>query len=227
MPHMKPSTPVKILLSDPNTFTTPLMAIVLEHFGTEALEWTPETIFLELADDFHVEVPKQNKDQITVGCNLLLSDDFYRRPSKFVQICNVLSGGELTPSFDKADAAECAWGITEAMLLAPPDDPENAFDPEILHYLGSVLNDEGIRQPPAVLSVALRDTNWSDVADYEDIPTDDPDMFANAFEKRTEKTKAIEEMLSKNFSELLSQLASIPGYEDRVSELVKGLHSAA
>ena len=222
---MKPSPPLQKLLADPNTFTTPLMVILMETFGTEALDWTPETIFMELRDTFQVDLPKQNKDQIIVGCSLLLSDDFYHRVSRFVPICNVLSGAELTPYFDKADAAECAWGITEATLLAPPENSENAFDPEILYYLGSVLDEEGIKQPPQVLSMALRDTEWADMSDFEDIPTDDPDMFANAFEKRTEKTKEIEEMLSSNFQLLLSQLASIPDYEERVSELVKGLHS--
>lgn len=224
---MKPSTPIRNLLANPETYTTPLLAIVLETFGTEALEWTPETIFLELKDHFQVDLPKQNKDQITIGCSLLLSDDFYRRLSKFIPICNVLSGSELTPYFDKAGAAECAWGVTEAALLAPPDDPQNAFDPEICYYLGSVLKEEGIKQPPRVLQMALSDAQEVDASEYVDIPTDDPDMFANAFEKQTERTKDIEEMLSSNFQELLSQLASIPGYEDRVSELVKGLHSAA
>jgi hypothetical protein len=223
---MKSSNPIQQLLANPATFTTALMAIILEHYGTEALEWTPETIFMELRDDFHVDLPKQNKDQIVAGINLLTSDDFYTRPSMFVQICNVLAGSEMAESFDKADVVECAWGIAEAYLISPPQDLQHAFHPEILHYLGSVLDDEGIKKPPAILNIALRDSDWSDKSEYETIPTDDTIFFAASYGNREERTSQIEQVLSENLSLLFSQLASIPGFEKGVSELAEGLQSA-
>jgi hypothetical protein len=216
---MKSSNPVQQLLANPDTFTTVLLAILLEQYGTEALQWSPETIFQELRDDFFVEIPKANKDQIVVGINLLTSDDFYSRPSRFVQICTVLSGAEMTPAFDKADVSECAWGITEAALISPPENPQHAFHPEILHYLGCVLDEQGIKSPPAVLRIALRDSDWSDKSEFTDIPTEDTDFFAASFEKHSGQTKEIEGMLSHNLSLLFSQLASIPGFEQGVSEI--------
>lgn len=224
---MKPANPVQLLLANPDTFTTVLMAIILEHYGTEALEWAPETIFMELMDDFHVEIPKPNKDQIAVGVNLLTSDDFYWRPSMFVQICNVLAGAELTEEFDKADAAECAWGVTEASILAPADDPQKAFHPETLNYIGRVLDEEGIRTPPAILAMALRDTDWSDMSQFEDTPTTDPDFFAASYQAREERTQAIEQMLASNLSALFTQLASIPGFEKGVSEMIQNMRSSS
>jgi hypothetical protein len=220
-----PSSPIQILLANPDTFTTVLMAILMERYGTECLGWSPETIFLEIRDDFHIEMPKQNKDQIAVGINLLTSDDFYTRPQKFVQICNVLAGSEMSEQFDKADVAECSWGVTEAALLAPPEDPQHAFHPEILHYLGCILDEEGIRNPPAVLGMALRDSDWSDKSDLAGIPTEDPDFFAASFQKDDEQRQDIESMLSRNLSLLLSQLASVPSLEQSVSELANQLRS--
>ena len=222
---MKPTSQIQSLLANPSTFTTVLMAIILEHYGTEALEWDPITLFMELQDDFHTVIPKDNKDQIAVGINLLTSDDFYTRPAKFVQICNVLAGAEMSDSFDKADAAECAWGITEASLIAPPENRKNPFNGEILHYIGRVLNEEGIRQPPAVLKIAIRDTDWSDDSNQESIPTEDSDLFAASYQAREERTQAIETELSNNLGLLFSQLASIPGLEDGVSKLTKGLQA--
>ncbi len=143
-----------------------------------------------------------------------------------MQICNVLSGAELTEAFDKADVAECAWGITEAMLLSPPESQQGAFNAEILSYLGNLLDEEGIRTPPAVLKIAMRDTDWSNMDEYEDTPTTDPDLFAASYQAREERTQSVEQALTENMTHLFSQLASIPGFAGDVRQLIEDLRSA-
>ena len=94
------------------------------------------------------------------GIHLLTSDAFYKSTPTFIEVCNVLSGGLYDPAtWDPADALECAWGITEAMLLAPPDeDDEEPFSREIRAYIGAALDQEGILNPPDVLRIAVRGT---------------------------------------------------------------------
>jgi hypothetical protein len=120
--------------------------------------WHPGTILLEIRDDFGVELPPGNFARLMAGIHLVTSDAFYKSAPTFVEICNVLSGGIYDPAtWDPADALECAWGITEAMLLAPPeDDDEEPFSREIRAYIGAALDEEGILNPPDVLRIAIR-----------------------------------------------------------------------
>lgn len=197
------------LLADPETYTTALVTIVLDRYGTEALEWSPETLFMELKDDFGVDLPQENKDQLLVGISLLTSDDFYRRLPRFVQMCNTLSGSPLDEKFDFANAVECAWGVTEAFLLSPPDE-ETEFDPEILHYLGVVLDEAGILKPPGPLGIALRG-NFTGLSPLEALPETDPDMFAAAYKSKLAASEEIEQQLIAGIARLLDQLSALTG----------------
>lgn len=219
---------VAALLQDEDVFATTLLAIVIDAYGTEVLGpaetgWTPETLRLELQDDFDVVVPDANMDKLVAGIALLTSDDFYKRTPRFVQLCNALSGSEMSARFDKADAAECAWGMTEAMLLAPPEEDE-PFSDEIRHYLGQILDEEGIADPPDLLRLAIRDRVPADVA-VADLPTEDPSSFAASYRARADRKQEIQEMLEENVEAMLSQLASLPGAPQRdelLSRMRKG-----
>lgn len=211
---LDPVSTLRDLLDNTETYATVLMAIVLSEYGTEALEWAPETLFMELVDDFKTNLPRLNKDKLVIGFTLLTSDDFYRRVSRFIQICNVLSGSAMSTDFDKADAMECAWGITEALLLSPPEeDEEEPFSEEIRHYIGQILDSEGIQNPPDVLRLAISDRQQSSNDLEETIPTDDPMMFAQAYGVRADRNAQITEMLHENIRELLDQLELLPAVQ--------------
>src|SRR5690606_21189804 len=82
--------------------------------------WSPETIAMELEDDYNIRIPQLNRDKLFMAISLVTSDDFFCRLRRFIDACNVLSGSELSSAFDYADAMECAWGMTEALLIQPP-----------------------------------------------------------------------------------------------------------
>lgn len=209
-------------LADPDAFTTTLIAIVIEAYGTEGLSWSPETLQLELQEDFHVPVPKINMDKLVVGIALLTSDDFYCRTSRFISMCNVLAGSELSPAFDKADATEVAWGMTEAMLLAPPENDE-PFNKEIRYYIGQVLAEEGIHHPPDLLRVGILPDQF--VGSVEGLDAEDPEMFAAQFQVRADRSAEIKEMLEDNVNELLQQLSEFSGI--KAEELLKRMRAGS
>jgi hypothetical protein len=126
--------------------------------GENCYTWAPGTILLEVRDDFGVELPAASFARLMAGIHLVTSDAFYKSAPTFVEVCNVLSGGLYDPAtWEPADALECAWGITEAMLLAPPDeDDEDPFSDSIRAYIGAALDEEGILDPPDVLRIAIR-----------------------------------------------------------------------
>jgi hypothetical protein len=210
-------------LADPDAFTTTLLTVLIEAYGTEAIAWAPETILMELQDDFNVQLPKVNMDKLVVGISLLTSDDFYRRPSRFVQMCNVLAGSELSAAFDRADAVELAWGMTEAVLLAPPEpDDENPFSNEIRAYIGQVLAEEGVHNPPDLLQLGISPHQYGSGGGLD---AEDPEMFAAQYGIRADRSAEIKEMLEDNLQELLQQVATFSG--STKDELLKRMRQGA
>lgn len=205
-------TLVKQLLETDEAFATTLMAIVLDQYGVEALQWTPQTIVAELRDDFGATLSEENVAKLGAAMTLLTSDDFYKRLPRFVTLCNALAGGASSDDFEKADAAECAWALVEGTLIDPPppeeEDPE-PFVPEIRRYLGAVLDEEGIVNPPDMLRLAIRDTP-SGEPDYSGFDLENPSMFAAEYGVAADRAAEIAEMVQTNLRSLFSQLAQLP-----------------
>jgi hypothetical protein len=133
----------------------------------------------------------------------------------------VLSGSHPAfAEFDPADAEECAWGITEALLLTQPDEDE-PFSEEVRYYIGKVLFDEGIKTPPDVLAIGL----WDEGAEFGDMSVDDPTMFQAEFKTQEDESKEIEQWLRNRLSAMLREIESIPLEGDGNKNLLSKLRS--
>lgn len=191
------------------SFATVLLVLLVDNYGTDAFKWAPETIRMEIEDDYGLKLPQPNFDRLMTAIALLTSDDFYRSLPDFIHFCNILSGDAYDPRhWDPADAMEVAWGITEAMIIDPPSNDE-PFDEEIRAYIGKVLDDEGIMSPPDILKLGLRDV--SDLTDQVQAEfTDDPTMFAAIYQFEQGKTEDINEGIKRNLSHMAKQLEALP-----------------
>lgn len=205
------------------TRATVLLTLFLDRFGTEALEWDPATIALEIEDEFDVDLPQISLDRLIVAIQILTTDRFFKRLPDFIAFCNVLDGDPFQPdTFDPADAEEVAWGITESLLISPPedDDPE-PFTDEIRAYIGSVLDSEGILNPPDILRIALRMVNVSPaMKDF----SDDPTMFNAIYDVEAGKTEDINQSIRFKTELLAEQLAALNlknGNTQQVAEMLK------
>ena len=202
------SQQLKDLLTSRDTYTTTLLTLVVDQYGTECFRWSPETLVMELEEDFNIKLPSFISDRLQTGIAVMTTDDFYQNLPDFIQFCNVLSGDLYDPvNWDPANAEEIAWGITEALLLSPPEEA-NPFSEEITAYIGSVLDQEGIISPPDVLRIAVRDVDPANfvAGAFEE----DPDMYAAAYRLQDEKTKAINSAVQTGLQMLLQQLESLP-----------------
>ena len=205
------------------TFATVLLTMFLDRFGTEALEWDPATIALEVEDEFDVDLPQLSLDRLIVAIQILTTDRFFKRLPDFIAFCNVLDGDPFQPdTFDPADAEEVSWGITEALLISPPedDDPEPLTD-EIRAYIGAVLDSEGILNAPDILRVALRMVKVSPaMKDF----SDDPMMFNAIYDVEAGKTEDINQSIRFKTELLTEQLAALRlnnGNTQQVAEMLK------
>lgn len=197
----------------------------MDHYGHEALEWSPETIRMELEDDFQLKLPKITLDKIMAAITIVTTNYFYKDVTRFIELCNILAGDDFQPDeFEPADAGELLVGITEAILLWPPDDdPEDTeFSAEIREYISQVLSDQGILKPFDVLRIAFSKDESSKVdVEY----ADDPEMYSAIYEAQQEKTDGLRTVYLENMAALANQLRILPLQNGSTEAVVQQLES--
>lgn len=207
------------------TFGSVLLTLFLDRFGTEALEWDPSTITMEIEEEFDVDLPQLTLDRLMVAIQILTTDKFFKSLPDFVTFCNVLDGDVYNPeTFDPADAEEVAWGITEALLISPPDDDDpEPFTDEIRAYIGATLDKEGIINAPDILRIALRMARVS--PNMEEF-SDDPMMFNAIYDLEAGKTEDINQSIRLKTQLLVAQLQALNLENGNTDEVIRMLHSA-
>jgi hypothetical protein len=211
---------VRRLLVDPEAFATTLIVVAIDDYGQEVLTWHPQTIATQWADDYGVTPLRANLDKVMAAVTVLTTNYFFKSLSRFIDLCNVLSGDQFDPAeFNPADAGECAWGITEALLLHPPDEAE-PFADEVRHYVAAVLKDEGFVKPPDVLRLAIGGDFSAQVqTDF----ADDPEMFSAIYKTQAGKADDVTAMLRDNLEELVAQLQAVPLVNGDTTDLLNRL----
>ena len=192
----------------------------------EALSWDAATITLEIEEEFDVELPQLSLDKLLVAVQLLTTDQFFKSLPDFINFCNVLCGDTYRPDmWDPADAEEVAWGITESLLISPPDDEDpEPFTAEIRAYIGAVLDSEGIINAPDILRVALRAARISpSIQDF----SDDPQMFSAVYDVEAGKTEDINQSIRLKTGLLIKQLAALDLQNGNTESVVELLQNSA
>jgi hypothetical protein len=133
------------------------MALALDAYGTECLEWDPDTLISEVQQDNSVDLPQVNKDKLSAMMTLLTTDSFYRDPIVFYQTC--LCFNERPCNFqgfnDDLSAADMAWVVTEAGLNDVDEKGHmSEFSDDVAAFVGVVLRQDGFFSPPQILSFA-------------------------------------------------------------------------
>jgi len=204
---LSPRAAQRALLLAEESYTTVLLLLVLDVYGPELLTWAPETIRLQLEEDFSLSLPKATLDKVMAGVTLLTTNYFFKDVTRFIELCNILAGDDFQPDeFDPADAGEILWGVTEAALIWPPERDETddtEFGPEVRGYIEEILHQEGLASPPDVLRLGLR-SNVADTirADY----ADDPEMFEALWQAQESRSGDLKQMVLDNLQELAFQL---------------------
>lgn len=213
--------PNQELLLDPGTFATTLLVLFADRFGTDGLSHAPETVLLDIEDEFRVSLPQRNFDRLCAAIAIVRSNAFYHAVPDFITFCNVLSGDTFDAAFwDPADIYEVAWGVTEASLIHPPDDRENPFSPEIIGYIDCVMDQVGMINPPKSLDFMSRpnlavhaQTNFGD----------DPLMFQAVYAAEQVKTDDVNAMVRRNLEAIAQQLDRAQLQEGDAKEIARQL----
>jgi hypothetical protein len=221
MPTSQQISFLKPAFVDPNSFATTLVTAVVDLYGTEAFSWAPEVLLMELEDDLGAPLDPLLFDRLMAGIFLIMNDRFYKSLPDFIELCLVMSGASFDPSvFQPADSDDCAWGITEALLLAPPDE-EEPFTNEIRSYIGYVTQMEGIITPPDILRIAMRDEDT--LGKVQAGFSDDPELSQAIWSVEASKTEDINSLVKERLQLLVQQLANLRLKHGNTTDVAKKL----
>jgi hypothetical protein len=189
--------------------------------------WHPETIKMQLEQDYGIELPKESLDKIMAGITILTTNYFYKDVGRFLELCNVLSGDDFQPDeVDPADASEVFWGLVEGCLLySPNEDPDDTeFSPEIRAYITEVLKRDGIAMPPDVLRLG-EDPNAAEQmrTDF----ADDPEMYGAMWKNQRAKRDELVELVRENLREMAVQLRLLSLENGSTDKLLQQMQQVA
>jgi hypothetical protein len=219
MPTSTQLTLLKPVFMDPDSFATTLVTALVDLYGTEATSWAPPTVRMELEDDLGAPLAPLLFDRLMAGIALVVTDTFFTSLPDFIELCLVLSGAAFDPTvFQPADVDDCAWGMTEALLLAPPES-ENPFSDEIRAYIGQAAETEGIINPPDILKIALRDHDI--LGKVQAGFADDPEMTQAIWGAEASKTEDINSLVKGRLQLLIQQLAGLKLSHGNTADLAK------
>lgn len=205
-------TEFKARFENPDTLGTVLMAMVLDEYGTEIFEWEPAALSMQVRDDFHAKVPDVNWDKLWAMIVALSTNQFFINNDIFLNTCRALSGDEADfAMFRPITPEELAWGVTEVLINNPPDKEagNNGFSDEICAMAGLLLSEQGVYQPPKILSFAKYPTS-NPAYDPELMFSDDEPMLRAVIANQKEQADSVNETIKGRLAELKKQLASLP-----------------
>jgi len=146
----RPDSIISEAFTDEDTPAFILHALCLSKYGIDCLDWEPETLWLELYEDFDIDVEESNKDKIQASIALIKANTFYEYFQAFEGIGKAFNGQN--PNFEyitPLTPEECSWAVKEALLI---DDTPEEFSEEIKAYVREVLRDHGFYIAPPELA---------------------------------------------------------------------------
>ncbi len=165
----------KQILESPYSLATVIRAVLHTQYGDEVYDWDPTTVFLEVKDDFRVEMPDTVISRWSAIQAAMVNDVFFKRVDAFLGICNTLTTGR--PFFDMLSPTtleEVAWGVAEVGLnrdILP-------FAPGVQVYVNALLKQDGYSAPPELLEVVMDAGKKPDLVElYRSPNTDVLDSF--------------------------------------------------
>lgn len=109
---------LKPLLKSGYIYCATADAMLQAQYGEDFYFWDPSTIWLELKDDFGVEVDTDIMDKVGAAQVIMTGDAFFKRVDGFSNVANTLGGGD--PGFQMMDPVtpeEAVWAMIEVAIM--------------------------------------------------------------------------------------------------------------
>lgn len=195
------------------TFASPLVLLVVDRLTGEdddtdnPLDWDPETLRLEIEEQWGVKPSQIIMDRVLMGIAIVRDPSrFFNNVPDFISLCTVLSGAAFDPTvFTPPTAFEVGWGITELLFLVSHGQPLK-FGAQIQAFVGAILKDEGVIDPPDILGIAARADAWDAITSAH---SHNPLEMGRIREVQQEKTNEIRQAIRDSLASLIKQVESL------------------
>ena len=189
-----------------DTFATSLTALCIESMGTEFLSWDPETLAMEIGDQFGEDIPKVNYDKVMAMVTALTTDQVYTDPIVFTQM--VLAFNDRPVNWvrleDDLATEEIAWAVMELALNDHADGDVNVpeWEADVAALIGYHMAADGFARPASPLKFAILPSRGS-------VPMDS-EMAAAVDQRQSARHEEVADYLRKRLAVLNQQLAALP-----------------
>ena len=184
---------VRAILENDKTFATELLAIAMDKYGADIMEWEPETLRMAMQEDFSVELPEINCDKLQALITAYTTNLFFKSAETFHHICGALSNYDMNVELWEPLAPEVLlWGMYEVLLNVADtnmSDVLTEFSDEVRAYIGVSLNEDGMADGPDLLAIGTGGNNAVDQW------ADDEVMFKGVWQNQQDaKTQVLKEI---------------------------------
>jgi hypothetical protein len=153
----------KTILEDQKAPAVVLLALVTKTYGSEAYEWDPMTLKVELQEDFKCQITDLQSDKIQAAITILTTEQYEENIVVFETLNHLLNHQETDmDEMDPLEAEELIIGLTEAYLIKAE---EMQFSPEVRVYAGVVFYNYGMHKVPDLFPQALMQEKEGDDKD--------------------------------------------------------------
>lgn len=203
------SRPAAEFFTASDTFATTLLCLLIDKYGLEVLDWDPSTVEIQIKEDFGVQASPQALNRIQAGSAILTANLFHVSLEAYCTICNTLVHGiSETGSFVPSSLNDMTWGMTEAALLEGADYLPQGFSHNINRYMGVILDQHGIYDPPSPFKTAeypgtVQEDNLTALAG-------DEMAFKAYWDRQAEEKQGIERFVNARLFHLLSEMKTLP-----------------
>lgn len=146
------------VLADHDTMGSVALAVMVDLYGAEMVEWEPETVEMEIRG-MGVHAPVAMLNKLNAAMSVMASDMFFRDFPSWNMICGSLTHGNPDPDrLVPVDLDTASWGCLETMLLLGPEEYNGQdFEHNIREHVGRLLMNEGLYTAPRQLFFARID----------------------------------------------------------------------
>lgn len=192
------------LWSSGRGFGSSLLIACIDDFGMQCLSWEPETLEIAIREKYG-DVDADSVERLMAALGVLLSNMFTKDIIALCMTCATLdferTGGD---RFIPAGLDEIMWGLTEARLLLGGLKDED-FSDEVAIYVGKLLEEEGLENPPDTLSFAKR----ADTGISPDTFADLPELSAIFEDDQNTSRDTLDKVAMEKLRLLLEQIDSL------------------
>jgi hypothetical protein len=129
-----------------------LLTCYIKRYGTEALQWEPETARKQIEEDY-AKISDLQSDKLQAAIVVLTTPFFETDWNVFQNCCHAFSNiPDSFEDFEPLDPEEIIVGIAEATVIR--EEPIKYHD-EINAYVGTLFHNHGFSKAPKLFPTAL------------------------------------------------------------------------